>query len=184
MGGVKVVKQKQMSFLERSYIPEIMRGLGVSIRQFFRTAAGKNYHDQKDAWYLNEGNVTYQYPENPKPYPERYRGRHRLMVREDGNVRCVACMCCSTVCPANCIHITAAEHDDPTIEKYPTSFVIDELRCIFCGFCVEACPCDAIRMDSGVHIQPFADRNHAYFNRELLMELGTVSAATQGGEQA
>lgn len=183
MGNVKVVKQQKMSFLERSYVPEILKGLGVSLRQFFRAATGKNYYDNQDDWFLNKGNVTYQYPENPKTYPARYRGQHRLMVREDGNVRCVACMCCSTVCPANCIHITAAEHDDPSIEKYPTSFVIDELRCIFCGFCVEACPCDAIRMDSGTHVKSFYDRNHAYFNRDLLMEKGTVSAATQGGKQ-
>jgi len=159
------------------------KGLGITVKQFFRTAAGKNYHDQRHAWFLNRGNVTYEYPEEPRQYPSRFRGQHRLMVRENGDVRCVACMCCSTVCPANCIHITAAEHDDPNIEKYPTAFIIDELRCIFCGFCVEACPCDAIRMDTGKHIEPFADRNDAYYGRDLLMELGELSAAVQGGKQ-
>jgi len=192
--NVKVVQQEKMSFLERSYVPEILRGLGVTIKHFFKATTGKNYRNEetgaaRDAWYLNKGNVTYQYPEHGKPYyPERYRGQHRLMLRENGNVRCVACMCCSTICPANCIHITAAEHDDPTIEKYPTAFIIDELRCIFCGFCVEACPCDAIRMDSGAHVKPFYDRNMAYFNRDLLMDVSRVaginpiSAAVQGGE--
>ena len=198
----KVVKQEKMTFLERSYVPEILKGLGVTLKQFFRAATGKNYRDKQDAWFLNEGNVTYSYPEDPKPYPERYRGHHRLMLREDGNVRCVACMCCSTICPANCIHITAAEHDDPAIEKYPLSFVIDELRCVFCGFCVEACPCDAIRMDTRVHVAPYLERNDAYIHRNLLMnldahlgeqgrereraivsELSKLSAATQGGER-
>ena len=99
--------------------------------------------------------VTISYPEEKRVYPERFRGVHRLTHRTDGSPRCVACLCCSTACPAQCIHIEAAEYgaDDPRhgYERYPKVFVIDELRCIFCGYCVEACPCDAIRMDTGVH---------------------------------
>jgi NADH-quinone oxidoreductase subunit I len=93
-------------------------------------------------------------------------------------------MCCSTICPANCIHIEAAEHDDPTIEKYPRVFVIDELRCIVCGLCVEACPCDAIRMDTGVHMKPRTDRTTSFHQRDELMQLGGLSIATRGGQRA
>ena len=153
----------------QSYVPEVMRGLSITSKQFF-----KNLFTKKDV-------VTIQYPEVKRDYPERYRGLHRLMYREDGQVRCVACMCCSTACPANCIHIEAAEHDDTSIEKYPASFVIDELRCIVCGMCVEACPCDAIRMDSGIHTHPFYERDTAFFDKDALLELGGPSVARQGG---
>jgi len=180
----KVVTREPMSVLERSFVPEIIRGLSTTIKHFFHAASGQNYHEKQHLWFLNKGNVTYNYPEDVRTYPKRYRGQHRLMLREDGNVRCVACMCCSTICPANCIHITAAESDDPSVEKYPASFVIDELRCIFCGFCVEACPCDAIRMDTGLHVQPFLDRNNAYYGRDILMELGELSVAIQGGDKS
>ena len=92
---------------------------------------------------------TVQYPEEKVTYPERFRGLHRLMLRDDGAVRCVACMCCPTVCPAHCITIIPEESDSKGIEKRPAMFEIDELRCVVCGLCVEACPCDAIRMDTG-----------------------------------
>lgn len=172
---VKKVNRIKQTLWEKSYIPEIARGLGVTMKHFFRNLSPR----ESDRTVF-----TRNYPEEPADYyPERYRGMHRLMLREDGQVRCVACMCCSTICPADCIHIEAAEHDDPSIEKYPEVFVIDELRCIVCGLCVEACPCDAIRMDSGVHIHPFVDRGEAFYNRDLLMELGGLSLAKQGGER-
>ncbi|MFB6374715.1 MAG: NADH-quinone oxidoreductase subunit I [Bradymonadaceae bacterium] len=176
MGEVRVttVEQKERTLLEKSYIPEIVKGLGVTMKHFFQNLG---FDDEKDSTF------TTPYPDEKREYPDRYRGQHRLMVRDDGQVRCVACMCCSTLCPADCIHIEAAEHDDPSIEKYPEVFVIDELRCIACGLCVEACPCDAIRMDTGEHVEAFGDRGDAFYERDHLMELGGQSLAEQGGQQ-
>lgn len=168
-----VMERGKRSFWVQSYLPEVANGLAVTFKHLVRFITRQE-----------ESVFTINYPEEKRQYPERYRGLHRLMVREDGQVRCVACMCCSTICPANCIHIVAAEHDDASIEKYPRIFVIDELRCIVCGLCVEACPCDAIRMDSGVHCHSFTDRTTAFLNRDLLMNLGTYSAAKQGGERS
>jgi len=91
-------------------------------------------------------------------------------------------MLCSTACPANCITIVAAEHNDSGIEKYPTTFEIDLLKCIYCGFCEEACPCDAIRMDSGSHPLPTLTRRDQKAGVINLLSIGTPSIATQGGE--
>ncbi len=101
---------------------------------------------------------------------------HRLTAaRRRQSPRCVACLCCSTACPAQCIHIEAGEYPEGDTrrgyERFPVKFVIDELRCIFCGFCVEACPCDAIRMDTGTHAAPYDSRDQFLYNEELLVGL-------------
>jgi NADH-quinone oxidoreductase subunit I len=162
----KPVRRPERSFAEQSYIPEIVKGLRVTMRHFF-----KNTFKKRE----NNDIVTISYPEEKRIYPERFRGVHRLTHRSDGSPRCVACLCCSTVCPAQCIHIEAAEYEPGDTrygyERYPKVFVIDELRCIFCGYCVEACPCDAIRMDTGMHVPASTRREHFIFDKEMLMSI-------------
>lgn len=172
--NVVTVERPKRTLWVQAYVPEIIKGLSITSKQFFKNLGANLAGRPGDV-------VTIQYPDVKREYPERYRGLHRLTYREDGTVRCVACMCCSTICPANCIHIDAAEHEDNSIEKYPSSFVIDELRCIVCGLCVEACPCDAIRMDTGIHTHPFYERDKAFLDREALLALGVPSTAKQGG---
>jgi NADH-quinone oxidoreductase subunit I len=100
---------------------------------------------------------------------------HRLTHRDDGSPRCVACLCCSTACPAQCIYIKPGEYPEGDkrrgYERYPVEFVIDELRCIFCGFCVEACPCDAIRMDTGMHMTAFDVKSDFVYDKDKLMSM-------------
>ncbi len=129
------------------YFIELLKGTGITARHFvvnmwFHTVNLVGIKTKR------KGAVTIQYPEEKKELAGRHRSLHRLMKREDGKPRCVACMLCATVCPAECIYIEAAEDPDPEIQKYPSTFVIDLKRCCFCGFCVEACPEDAIRMDT------------------------------------
>jgi NADH-quinone oxidoreductase subunit I len=161
-----IPKPPKMTLAEASYVPEIAKGLALSFSKIFKNTFNK---------MENTDIVTVQYPEEKRIYPERFRGVHRLTHRADGSPRCVACLCCSTACPAQCIHIEPAEYepDDPRYgyERYPKVFVIDELRCIFCGYCVEACPCDAIRMDSGMHMPPSTSREHFLYDKETLMSI-------------
>ncbi|MDP6931321.1 MAG: NADH-quinone oxidoreductase subunit I, partial [Myxococcota bacterium] len=117
--------------LERLYIVQILKGMWITMRHLVRNvlSQGRNMR-------------VIEYPDVRKPMAERYRGAHRLTTRPDGKLKCVACMCCSTACPAKCISIVADEDSEDPIEKYPVRFEIDMLRCIYCGFCVEACPKD------------------------------------------
>jgi len=128
------------SFWERTYLFEVVRGLGITARHLIQ-----NLVDLR----RDRVGMTYQWPEIRKPLPPTFRGEHRLMHRPDGTPRCVACNCCVTACPADCIEIVGADTGHDGVEKYPVVFDIDILQCVYCGFCVEACPCDAIRMDTG-----------------------------------
>ena len=116
------------------YLPGILAGMWFTLKKMI-----VNIMNQKKMPTLN-------YPEEKYEYSARFKGNHVLTVKKDGSIRCTACMLCATNCPANCIKIIAAEHDDPSVEKYPISYEIDVLRCVYCGFCEEACPVDAIRM--------------------------------------
>ena len=128
----------KMRGAELWYLKEIFRGMYITAR-----------HLITNLFHMSEM-PTLQYPDEKPNYGPWLRSRHRLMKREDGSPRCVACQMCSTVCPADCIDIVAMADDRDDVEKRPESFVIDLLRCVYCGMCVEACPCDAIRMDTGI----------------------------------
>ena len=164
---VKVVERPE-SLKKSLMLGGILEGLGVTMRHFFENVA------------RTKPEVTIMYPEERVKYPERNRGLHRLTLRDDGSVRCVACMCCPTACPAHCITIVAEETGNGN-EKRPAIFEIDELRCIVCGLCVEACPCDAIRMDTGQHAHVVDKRFDAIEDKASLMSRGVASTAVQGG---
>jgi NADH-quinone oxidoreductase subunit I len=134
----------QLTMVERMYLP-LLTGLAVTLKHFLRNLfqPGKR--------------LTIEYPEKRRDYSHRFRGHHILTTRPDGSVRCVACFLCAQACPAECIHIEAAEHPDVNIEKYPKVYEIDMLRCVFCGYCVDACPEEAIIMSNNYDM--------AYFNR-------------------
>jgi NADH-quinone oxidoreductase subunit I len=173
--GVKIVNRPG-SLSQQMFLPAIAEGLGVTFRHFM-----KNFFGNVTGNRAKTDIATIEYPEEKKAYPERFRGLHRLMLRDDGQVRCVACMMCPTVCPAHCITIVAEEAPDGSIEKRPAIFEIDELRCVVCGLCAEACPCDAIRMDTSEHAHPTYRRVDAILDKQELMSRGTASSAVQGG---
>jgi NADH-quinone oxidoreductase subunit I len=124
---------------------------------------------------LKGDSPTISYPEERRPYSDRFRGTHVLTVRDDGSLKCVACYMCATVCPAECIYIEAGEHPNPEIEKFPKRFDIDMLRCIYCGFCVDACPEEAIVM-SREHHQVAGDRSETVYSIEKLMQRPGIDA--------
>ena len=155
---VQWIAPPKLGLLEQLYLPAIAQGLATTLGHFASTLLG--------------GQVTQQFPEVRPQLPGNYRGVHRLNRDEKGRVKCVACYMCSTACPAHCIDIVAAPAPPawPDREKYPETFVIDELRCIYCGMCEEACPCDAIELTTLFDLTGLS-REEMMFDKEKLLSV-------------
>jgi NADH-quinone oxidoreductase subunit I len=116
--------------------------------------------------------VTKQYPEQTRPKPERFHGRHVLNRYEDGMEKCIGCELCAGVCPAKCIYVRGKDNDpeDPTSpgERYGFIYEINYLRCIHCDLCVEACPTEAIT-ESKLFEFAFTNRADAIYTKDELV---------------
>ena len=183
---VKWVTEPKMGLFEQLYLPAITQGIGTTMRHLGKTLFG-----------IGGQCITQQYPEVEPKLPPNYRGVHRLNRDEKGRVKCVACYMCSTACPAHCIDIVAAPappewQSDPSHgyprEKYPETFVIDELRCIYCGMCEQACPVDAIELTSLYDLTGMS-REAMMFDKEKLLAVfdqttkaGTDPVRTRSGK--
>ncbi len=168
---ILLLKPPRLTAAENFYLPQIFQGLGTTFRHFVtsfgqgRTSRTMQYPEQRREHYP---------PEEGGIEPSNFRGVHRLNRDEEGRVKCVACMMCPTLCPANCIYIVAAESPWPDREKYPARFEIDELRCIFCGMCEEACPVDAIELTTEYDIVGMT-RQELIFDKEKLLHVYDVT---------
>lgn len=133
----KKIESKPLNIFEKIYLIEIIRGFTVTLRHFFVNL------------FFPSKIPTISYPEEKIELlgNAKLKSIHRIKIRDDGTPKCVACMMCSTICPAKCIYIEAEEAGND-IEKQPKVFNIDISKCVMCGLCVEACPEDAISMDT------------------------------------
>src|SRR4051794_11012765 len=153
----KVVVKKEMTFIERMYLPAIFSGMMITIKHFFRKSA------------------TIKYPEQTREFSGVYRGQHVLKRDENGAERCTACGLCAVACPAEAITMVAGERKKGEEhlyreEKYAQVYEINMLRCIFCGFCEEACPKAAIFLQHDTMAPAFYQRGQVIYGKDRLVE--------------
>jgi NADH-quinone oxidoreductase subunit I len=146
---MSIKKSPRLTFWERIYIPEVVKGLLITLKEFFRPK------------------FTLQYPEERRNPTPSYRGRPVLVLEENGIERCVACGLCSRVCPALAIEVQATETNLEK-ERYPVKFEINMLRCIYCGFCEEVCPEEAIVMSQEYELT-FQKYEDAIYGKDKLL---------------
>jgi NADH-quinone oxidoreductase subunit I len=152
----KIVSDKKMTFLERIYLPAIVKGMAITLSHFFRKK------------------VTVSYPEEKREFSSVYRGMHVLKRDDLGRERCTACGLCAVACPAEAITMTAAERKPGEEhlyreEKYAAVYEINMLRCIFCGDCEEACPKEAIFLTDRI-VESQYKRAPFVYGKDLLVE--------------
>lgn len=101
---------------------------------------------------LSRKKVTYSYPDEPLPLPDRFRGIQKFYPD-----LCIVCNQCSNICPTDCITLTGIKNPDPTkkgkvISTYDINFEI----CILCDLCTEVCPTEAIVMTSRFELSEYS----------------------------
>ncbi len=152
----KNVVDKKMTFLERIYLPAVLKGMWTTLKHFFRKSN------------------TIDYPKVKRPFAPVYRGWHVLKRDAEGRENCTACGLCAVACPAEAITMVAAERKKGEEnlyreEKYAAVYEINMLRCIFCGLCEEACPKEAIFLTDRIVPADYVRQNFI-FGKDLLVE--------------
>jgi NADH-quinone oxidoreductase subunit I len=152
----KVVSNKQMSLMERIYLPAILKGMSITFMHMFRKRA------------------TINYPDQTRPIAPVYRGKHVLKRDDKGAERCTACGLCAVACPAEAITMVAAERQKGEEhlyreEKYAAVYEINMLRCIYCGLCEEACPKEAIFL-TDIPTPTYTHRKDYIYGKDMLVE--------------
>ncbi len=151
----KLVVKKEMTWVERMYLPAILGGIAITFKHLFKRAA------------------TVRFPEKTREISAVWRGQHVLKRDEHGAERCTACGLCAVACPAEAITMTAAERKKGEEnlyreEKYAATYEINMLRCIFCGLCEEACPKEAIFLTDRLVETDYSRREFVYGKDKLV----------------
>ena len=155
---VKPVKRRKTTFMDRLFLPAIIKGMGITF--------GRMFHKK----------ITMQFPEERWTVREKYRGMPVLVTDDEGRPKCVGCSLCEYVCPPKAIFIVPQELEEGNkVERGPAVFDLNMLRCVYCGLCEEACPEEAIFMSKDYLVWG-ADRKDLIFHKEKLYELGGVRA--------
>lgn len=157
MGKSYVVERKPLSMAEKSYLPQILGGLRITLKNIFKPK------------------VTLEYPEQRPEIPDGYRGVPVLVKDPNGRTKCVSCQLCEFVCPPKAIRIKPGEISEDAetahVEKAPEAFDINMLRCIYCGLCEEVCPEEAIFLQDIYTVTGYS-REEMVFGLDKLLELG------------
>lgn len=153
----KVLERKPLTFAEKSYIPQVLGGLKITLKN------------------LMSPKVTLEYPEERPNIPDNYRGVPTLVKDPNGREKCVSCQLCEFVCPPKAIRITPGSLPEDSehghVEKGPEDFEINMLRCIYCGLCEEVCPEEAIFLQN-IYSIVGTSREEFVYHKDKLYELG------------
>jgi NADH-quinone oxidoreductase subunit I len=137
------------NIINRAFLGEIIKGMALTLKMMFTKP------------------VTILYPEQKRHVYDGFRGRHAF-VRDPvtGKEKCIGCMKCANICPAQCITIVKEKIENKlTVVRYD----IEALRCIYCAYCVEICPVCALVLTEEYEYSA-TKRSDLTFNKDKLLQ--------------
>jgi NADH-quinone oxidoreductase subunit I len=152
----QLVERKPMTWVEKLYVWNILKGMMITFSHIFKRKA------------------TINFPEQRRQFSPVFRGLQILNRDEEGRERCTACGLCAVACPAEAITMEGAERKPGEEhlyreEKYAAKYEINMLRCIFCGLCEEACPKDAVYLSETFAPANYQRKGFIYGKEDLLI---------------
>ena len=121
-----VVERKRLSFWEKLYLPQIVSGLFITLKNIFKPR------------------VTLEYPDQSPVLPVGYRGAPTLVKDSQGREKCVSCQLCEFVCPSKAIRVFPGSIPEDSeyayIEKAPQDFQINSSAAYSAGFVRKSAP--------------------------------------------
>ncbi len=113
--------------------------------------------------------VTQMYPDDPRPYPDRFRGVLALTYDgETGEENCIGCRLCEYICPPQVIQVEMLKGEK---RNYAKTFTLELYACEFCELCVQVCPTDAIVMMKSFDLAT-KDRREMLLDKDRLHAIG------------
>ena len=113
--------------------------------------------------------VTQMYPDEPRPYPERFRGILALTYdKETGEENCIGCRLCEYVCPPQVIKVEMLKGEK---RNYAKTFTLELYACEFCEMCLKVCPTYPIIQMRSFDLAT-ADRRELLLDKDRLHAIG------------
>ena len=106
-----IVPRPTLTLWEKTYLPQILKGLWLTLR------------------HIPQRKFTREYPEVKPPLYGDYRGAPTLVKDPEGRVKCVACQLCEFVCPPKAIRVIPGERPDAA----PYMMTMHVIWCQFAG---------------------------------------------------
>lgn len=149
------------NIINSAFLVEIIKGMGLTLKMMFTKP------------------VTILYPEEKRHVYDGFRGRHAF-VRDavSGKEKCIGCMKCANICPAQCITIAKEKIENRLVV---VRYDIEALRCIYCAYCVEICPVCALVLTEEYEYSA-TTKEELFFNKEKLLKNWDEFAAKQQSE--
>jgi NADH-quinone oxidoreductase subunit I len=169
---VKKVFEKPLSWIERIFFIDFIRGLSVTIRHAFSKTITTHYpYEKLTPPKRFRGFFGHKVIDGTEPQPGFNEWTERMKIEViPGKSRCVVCYLCKKACPVPQLF----EIDGKKLEngkKVVGVFNMNMMLCTFCGFCVDACPVDCL-FQSDIHETASFSRRDAILDLNILERVG------------